>query len=75
MTKRRYKLMRGRVAERARDLMRQSCHARDVAIVRRGDLAAPPPHAAVAATAGSSGEFCAVLYRGGGVAAVARKIP
>ena len=34
ITKYRYKLLRGRVAERARDLIRQSCEARDVTIVR-----------------------------------------
>jgi putative transposase len=33
-TKYRYKILRGRVAERARDLIRQICQARDVAIVR-----------------------------------------
>ena len=30
----RYKVLRGRVAERARDLVRQICQARDVVIVR-----------------------------------------
>jgi len=34
ITKYRYKTLRGRVAERARDLIRQSCEARDVVIVR-----------------------------------------
>ena len=34
ITKYRYKILRGRVAERARDLLRQICQARDVAIVR-----------------------------------------
>jgi putative transposase len=34
VTKYRYKILRGRVAERARDLLRQSCQARDVVIVR-----------------------------------------
>ena len=33
-TKYRYKILRGRVAERARDLIRQICEARDVVIVR-----------------------------------------
>ena len=33
-TKYRYKILRGRVAERARDLIRQICQARDVVIVR-----------------------------------------
>jgi putative transposase len=34
VTKYRYKVLRGRVAERARDLIRQICQARDVVIVR-----------------------------------------
>jgi putative transposase len=34
VTKYRYKVMRGRIAERARDLIRQICAARDVVIVR-----------------------------------------
>ena len=34
VTKYRYKVMRGRVAERARELIRQICQARDVVIVR-----------------------------------------
>jgi putative transposase len=33
-TKYRYKIMRGRVAERARDLIRQTCESREVVIVR-----------------------------------------
>src|ERR1022692_4833920 len=33
-TKYRYKILVGRVAERARDLIRQVCQSRDVAIVR-----------------------------------------
>ena len=49
-TKYRYKILRGRVAERARDLTRQICQARDVVIVRGAVspdhihmlLAAPP---------------------------------
>src|SRR5512135_1182667 len=34
VTKYRYKVMRGRVAERARELMRQICQAREIVIVR-----------------------------------------
>src|SRR3954451_1028557 len=34
ITKYRYKILRGEVAERARDLIRQICHAREVVIVR-----------------------------------------
>src|ERR1700693_3720588 len=33
-TKYRYKILRGRIAERARDLIRQVCQAREVVIVR-----------------------------------------
>lgn len=34
ITKYRYKILKGRVAERARDLLRQFCRAREVRIVR-----------------------------------------
>ena len=34
ITKYRYKVLRGRVAERARDLIGQSCQAREVLVVR-----------------------------------------
>jgi putative transposase len=34
ITKYRYKILRGRMAERARDLLRQICQARDAVIVR-----------------------------------------
>jgi putative transposase len=34
ITKYRYKVLRGRVAERTRDLIRQSCEAREVVIIR-----------------------------------------
>jgi REP element-mobilizing transposase RayT len=34
ITKYRYKILRGRVAERARDLIRQSCEARDEKTIR-----------------------------------------
>jgi putative transposase len=34
ITKYRYKILRGEVAERARDLIRQICHAREVVIIR-----------------------------------------
>ena len=34
ITKYRYKILRGRVAERARDLIRQICEAREIVIVR-----------------------------------------
>jgi putative transposase len=34
ITKYRYKILRGRVAKRARDLLRQICQAREVVIIR-----------------------------------------
>ena len=34
ITKYRYRVLRGRVAERARDLIRQICQSRDIVIVR-----------------------------------------
>jgi putative transposase len=34
ITKYRYKILRGRIAERARDLIRQTCQAREVVIIR-----------------------------------------
>ena len=34
ITKYRYKVLRGRVAERTRDLIRQSCEARELVIIR-----------------------------------------
>jgi REP element-mobilizing transposase RayT len=42
-TKYRYKILRGRVAERARDLVRQICQARDVVIIR-GAVSPDPIH-------------------------------
>ncbi len=50
-TKYRYKILRGRIAERARDLIRQVCQARDVVIMRGAlspdhihMLLSAPPH-------------------------------
>ena len=55
ITKYRYKILRGRVAERARDLIRQVCEARDVVIIRGAVspdhihmLLSAPPHLAPA---------------------------
>jgi putative transposase len=51
ITKYRYKVLRGRIAERARDLIRQVCEAREVVIVRGAVspdhihmLLSAPPH-------------------------------
>lgn len=53
ITKYRYKILRGRIAERARDLIRQVCQARGVVIVRGAVspdhihmLLSAPPHLA-----------------------------
>jgi putative transposase len=55
ITKYRYKILRGRIAERARDLIRQVCHAREVVIIRGAVspdhirmLLSAPPHLAPA---------------------------
>jgi len=51
ITKDRYRVLRGRVAERARDLIRQICQSRDIVIVRGAVspdhihlLVSAPPH-------------------------------
>jgi len=51
ITKYRYKILRGRIAERARDLIRQICQGREVVIVRGAMspdhiymLLSAPPH-------------------------------
>lgn len=55
ITKYRYKILRGRIAERARDLIREVCQARDVVILRGAIspdhihmLLSAPPHLAPA---------------------------
>ena len=55
ITKYRYKILRGRIAERARDRIRQGCQGRDVVIVRGAVspdhihmLLSAPPHLAPA---------------------------
>ena len=48
ITKYRYKVLRGRVAERVRDLIRQSCEARGVAVIRG---AVSPDHVHMLVTA------------------------
>ena len=48
ITKYRYRVLRGAVAERARDLIRQTCQMRDVVVVR-GAVAADPVHMLVSA--------------------------
>ena len=50
ITKYRYKILRGEIAERARDLIRQICHAREVVIVR-GSVSPDHIHMLVSAPA------------------------
>jgi putative transposase len=50
ITKYRYKILRGEVAERARDLIRQICHAREVVIIR-GSVSPDHLHMLVSAPA------------------------
>src|SRR3974377_471607 len=50
ITKYRYRILRGRVAERARDLIRQICEAREVVIVR-GSVSPDHIHMLVSAPA------------------------
>jgi len=49
ITKYRYRVLRGRVAERARDLIRQICQSRDIVIVR-GAVSPDHIHLLVSAT-------------------------
>ena len=48
ITKYRYKILRGRIAERARDLLRQICQAREAVIIR-GAVAPDHIHMVVSA--------------------------
>ena len=55
ITKYRYKILRGRIAGRARDVIRQVCHAREVMVIRGSvspdhihRLLSAPPHLAPA---------------------------
>ena len=72
ITKYRYKVLRGRVAERARDLIRQSCQARDVVVVRGGVAGSHAPTGVRAAPVGAV-EAGAIPAREI-VAAVARRV-
>src|ERR1044071_6008775 len=60
ITKYRYKILRGRIAERARDLIRQICQAREVVIVRGAVSTGSYPYVAVGAVALDAGEGSAV---------------
>jgi len=50
ITKYRYQILRGEIAERARDLIRQICHAREVVIIG-GSVSPDPLHMLVSAPA------------------------
>src|SRR6202020_560421 len=54
-TKYRYKILRGRVAERARDLIRQICESRAIVIVR-GAVSPDHVHLLLSATVGAVDE-------------------
>ena len=61
-TKYRYKILRGRVAERARDLIRQICEAREVVIVR-GAVSPDHIHLLLSAAGLDTGEAGAIHQR------------
>jgi hypothetical protein len=71
-TKYRYKILRGRVAERARDLIRQICQAREVVIVRG---AVSPDHIHLLLAADSGSGKTGAIYQGPILAASASGIP
>jgi putative transposase len=58
ITKYRYKILRERIAERARDLLRQICQAREAVIIRGGT--GSHPHAGVGAAGDGAGQVGAV---------------
>jgi putative transposase len=58
ITKYRYKILRERIAERARDLLRQICQAREAVIIRGGT--GSHPHAGVGAAGHGAGQVGAV---------------
>ena len=60
-TKYRYKILRGDVAERARDLIRQICAAREVTIIRGAVFTGSCPHAVGSAAAVGPVQTGAVL--------------
>ena len=74
ITKYRYKILRGRIAERARELIRQVCPAREVVNHPRSGITGPYPYAAVGCAASGTGKTGAVHPRPV-VAKVARGIP
>ena len=62
-TKYRYKILRGRVAERARDLIRQICQGREVTIIR-GAVAPDHIHMLLFGTTSSSTREIGTVHQG-----------
>jgi hypothetical protein len=62
-TKYRHKILRGRVAERTPDLIRQICQARDVVIIRGAVSPGPHPSATGSSADSGTGETGAVHQR------------
>ena len=73
ITKYRYKVLRGRVAERVRDLIRQSCEARGVAVIRGRGVAGSCAHVGDGSAATSAVEAGAVP-EGAVVAAITGRV-
>jgi hypothetical protein len=70
ITKYRYKVLRGRVAERTRDLIRQSCEAREVVIIR-GAVSPDHIHMLVSAPAHLANVKDGTIHQGAFIAKVA----
>ena len=74
ITKYRYKILRGDVAERARDVIRQICQTRDVVIIRGAVSPEPHPYAVLGPAASGAGKAYAI-HQGTVVAKTTRRIP
>src|SRR5271154_1900813 len=80
ITKYRYKILRGRVSERARDLIRQSCEAREGGDHAGRGIAGPYPYATVgtgaygAVEVGAISEGAVFASAAGGVPGVAKAV-
>ena len=74
ITKHRYKILRGEVAERARDLIRQICHAREVVIVR-GSVSPDHIHMLVAAPGAHGSLEAGAVHQGAILPQIAGRVP
>jgi len=74
ITKYRYKVLRGRIAERARDIIRQICQAREVAIVR-GAVSPDHIHMLLSAPPQLSPAKAGAIYQREIVTAIAGRVP